>query len=481
MAPGGINCNGTTAALANRELTQSWRTMKLSLLSYSYKTTPIEWRERLALSPDQVPGWLLDVRERAKLEELVVLSTCNRVEYYFVTEDEGYAFRTLVDALRDRFPEGSVDLDGSAVKLSRQAALNHVFRVAASLESMVLGEPQILGQVKDAYQLAATHRLTGPLLGVLLPQVFRTAKRVRTETQIARFPVSISFVAAELAGKIFDDLSGQTVLVVGAGEMAELAVTHLMGAGVKRLVITNRTFASAVSLAERFGGSAVPFDRMAEHLAQADIVISSTGARGFIITPEMVRPAMKARRGKPMFLIDIAVPRDIDPAIHQLSDVYLYDIDDLQSVTNANMKEREREAEAAQAIIDEDQGRFLRWIDSLAVVPTVKALREQFTAVGEQELERAMAKLQHLPPQDQQQVQKAVRAVVNKLLHTPSTRLKALAEDKDGQHYAEMLSSVFGLESQPTDTPATGDAAAEDEKATGGTVLHLPLTNKSNG
>jgi glutamyl-tRNA reductase len=468
--------------------------MKLSLLSYSYKSTPIEWRERLALSPDQVPGWLLDVRERAKLQELVVLSTCNRVEYYFVTDDEGYAFRSLVDMLRDRFPEGGVDLDGCAVKLSRQAALNHVFRVAASLESMVIGEPQILGQVKDAHQLATTHRLTGPFLGALMPQVFRTAKRVRTETQIARFPVSISFVAAELAGKIFDNLGDQTVLVVGAGEMAELAVTHLMAAGVRRLVITNRTFASAVSLAERFGGSAVPFDRMGEHLTHADIVISSTGARGFIVNADMVRPAMKSRRGKPMFFIDIAVPRDIDPAINQLSDVYLYDIDDLQSVANSNLKEREREAAAAQAIIDEDLGRFLHWIESLAMVPTVRALRERFTAVGEQELERALAKMRHLPSQDQQQVEKAVRAVVNKLLHVPSTRLKTLAEDQDGLLYAEALCAVFDLRPDAAAAPsgtardesaATPSGAARDDteaspaRETGGTVLRLPVHHKS--
>ncbi len=460
--------------------------MKLSLLSYSYKTTPIEWRERLALSPDQVPGWLLDVRERAGLDELMVLSTCNRVEYYFVTEDEGYAFRTLVDLLRDRFPEGGVDLDGSAVKLSRRAALNHVFRVAASLESMVIGEPQILGQVKDAQQLAATHRLTGPFLGALMPQVFRTAKRVRTETQIARFPVSVSFVAAELAGKIFDDLTDQTVLVVGAGEMAELAVTHLMAAGVRRLVIANRTFASAVSLAERFGGSAVPFDQMAEHLAHADIVISSTGARGFILTPETVRGAMRSRRGKPMFFIDIAVPRDIDPAINQLSDVYLYDIDDLQSVANSNLKEREREAAAAQAIVEEDLERFLHWFESLAMVPTVKALRERFTAVGEQELERALARMHHLPTQDQLQVQKLVRSVVNKLLHVPSTRLKALSEDQDGLLYAEALCQVFELQPEQVsgvEAPAQGQgesalAAGEAAAEGGGSVLRLPIHPK---
>jgi glutamyl-tRNA reductase len=451
--------------------------MILSLLSYSHKCAPIEWRERLALSPDQVPGWLLETRERARLKELMVLSTCNRVEYYFVTEDEGYAFRTLVDRLRDRFPEGGVELDSCAVKLSGQPAVSHVFRVAASLESMVIGEPQILGQVKDAFQLSVAHRLTGPFLGALMPQVFRTAKRVRTETQIARFPVSVSFVAAELARKIFDDLAGRTVLVVGAGEMAELAVTHLMAGGVRRLVIANRSFAGAVALAERFGGSAVPLNRLADHLAQADIIISSTGARGFVITPELVRSAMRSRRGKPMFFIDIAVPRDVDPAVNQLSDVYLYDIDDLQTAANANLKEREREAAAAQAIIDEDVRRFRSWCESLAVVPTVRALRERFTAMGEEELQRTLAKLAHLPAPDQQQVQKLVRTLVNKLLHAPSTRLKTLAEDQNSSLYAEALCALFDL--QPVTASAAGGGRVSDgREEPGGTVLRLPVHSK---
>jgi glutamyl-tRNA reductase len=301
---------------------------------------------------------------------------------------------------------------------------------------------------------------------------------VRTETQIARFPVSISFVAAELAGKIFDNLADQTVLVVGAGEMAELAVTHLMAAGVRRLVISNRTFASAVTLAERFGGSAVPYEQMAEHLAHADIVISSTGARGFIISPDIVRNAVKVRRGKPMFFIDIAVPRDVDPAINQLRNVYLYDIDDLQAVASANLKEREREALAAQAIIDEDLARFQRWFDTLGMVPTVKALRERFASVGEQELERSMARLSHLPGQDQEQVQKLVRSVINKLLHVPSTRLKSLAEGQDGRLYAEALSAIFDL--QPDAAADTAADASADGRAEGtGTVLHLPLHPKS--
>ena len=455
--------------------------MGLSVLSYSYKTVPIEWRERLALSPDQVPGWLHEARNKARLKELMVLSTCNRVEYYFVAHDEGFAFRSLVDLLRDRFPEGGVDLEGSATKLSRRSALDHVFRVAASLESMVIGEPQILGQVKDAFQTAAQHRLTGPLLGGLMPQVFRTAKRIRTETGIARFAVSVSYVAAELAGKIFADLSTQTVLVIGAGDMAELAVTHLVSAGVRRVVIVNRTFASAVGLAERFHGSAVPFERLAEQLAQADIVISSTGARGFIIGPDMVRAAMRSRRGKPMFLIDIAVPRDIDPAVNGLSDVYRYDIDDLQSVASANLKEREREAASAAAIVQSDLERYERWIEALAVVPAVRALRGNFTELAGTELEQALARLRHLPAQDQLQVQRLVHGLVNKLLHAPSTRLKALAEEGNGPLYAEALCRLFDLAPPAEGGSAAPSSGSGDEPRTQGSVVRLPVHSKNSG
>jgi glutamyl-tRNA reductase len=454
--------------------------MNLSLLSFSFKNTAVELRERLTLSPDEIPGMLAEYVEHARLQELMLLSTCNRVEYYFAAEDEGQAFRAMTERLQQRLDPGKFNLADTALKLSGRPAMSHLFRVASSLESMVIGEPQILGQVKEAYRFAVGHRLTGPLLNGLMPQVFRTAKRVRTETQIARFPVSISYVAVELAGKIFDDLASQTVMVIGAGEMAELAITHLVAAGVRRLIVTNRTFANAVSLAERFQGSAVPYEQMAEHLAHADIVISSTGARGFIVTPELARQAVRSRRGKPMFFIDIAVPRDIDPAINGLSNVYLYDIDDLQAVAASNLAEREREALAAESILAQDLDRYLRWYDSLSVVPTVKALRERFAGLGEQELERALAQLKNLTPQDAQQVRRLVHSVVNKLLHVPSMRLKQLAEERDGRLYAQALSALFDL--SPGSAAEAAETAAAlagaDGPEAGANVLHLPVAPK---
>ena len=443
--------------------------MTLSLLSFSFKTTPIEVREPLAVPPADLPAHLRELRARAGLSELMLLSTCNRVEYYFAALDDAAAAEALLGALRERMPEADrARLAGTALRLSRREALNHLFRVAASLESMVVGEPQILGQVKDAYQLAAEHHATGPILGGLMPQVLRTAKRVRTETQIARFPVSISYVAVQLAQRIFESLAQQTVLVIWAGEMAELAVEQLMRAGIRRLVIANRTFSAAVGLAERFQGTAQPFERLPELLAEADIVISSTGARGFILTRELVRQAMRARRGKSMFLIDIAVPRDVDPAVNELSNVYRYDVDDLQSVAEANLKEREREAQAAQAIVEQEVERYLRWYEALVAVPIVRALREHFRGVGEEELDKALAQLRHLPAEDQARVQRLVRTLVNKLLHTPSMRLKQVASADDGRLHAETLTRLFDLR-------PVAAAPADQEGGERGQVLHLPV------
>jgi len=445
--------------------------MTLSLLSFSFKTTPIELREPLAVAVEALPAELRALRARTGMSELMLVSTCNRAEYYFTAQDETAAATALLQALAERVPEADRGrLQATALRLGRRDAVNHLFRVAASLESMVVGEPQILGQLKEAFQIAGEHDSTGAVLTGLMPHVLRAAKRVRTETQIARFPLSISYVAVQLAQRIFDSLSGQNVLVIGAGEMAELAVEQLKRTGIHRLVLTNRTYSNAVKLAERFEGSAEPFEKLPDLLAAADIVISSTGARGFVVTREMVRHAMRVRRGKAMFLIDIAVPRDVDPAVNEFSNVYRYDVDDLQAVADANRKEREREAQAAQTIIDQEVDRYSKWYDALGAVPTVRALRERFTAVGEDELTKALSQLKHLSSQDQARVQRLVRTLVNKLLHTPSTRLKTSTDTEEGRLYAEALTQLFDL---------GGSTAAESSDAgLPGQVLHFPGSTK---
>ena len=443
--------------------------MELSVISLNFKTAPVELREQLALATEPTPALLGEIRRRCRLQELMVLSTCNRVELYFAG-DAGKGSAKLLEWLGNRCGGERKHLERAAVLLSGREALTHLFRVACSLESMVIGEPQILGQVKDASQLSAEHGCQGPLLSGLMPRVFRTAKRVRTETEVARYPVSVSFVAVQLAARIFDTLADKTVLVVGAGDMAELTVQHLLKSGIGRLLITNRTFSSAVSLAERFQGSAVRMEELESSLAEADIVITSTGARKFIVTPEMARQATRTRRGAPIFFIDIAVPRDVDPAVNQLPDVYCYDIDDLQAVTDANKEEREREALKAQKIVEQELARYEEWRKSLAIVPNVKALRQHFENVGERELDKSLKKLNHLSGRDAAEVRKLVRSVLNKLLHEPSVRLRQQKDDFDGLLYGEVLSRLFDLQAEPGET---AQVSLPEEAA--GNVVHLPL------
>jgi glutamyl-tRNA reductase len=450
--------------------------MSLSVVSLNFKTTPVELREQLAVSAELVPSLLKETRDKARLKEVMVLSTCNRVEFFFADDEETTAAKNLTQWLAERFRDQDFDIATAAVMLSGKAAVTHLFRVACSLESMVVGEPQILGQVKEAFQLAVAHKSHGTLLTGLMPRVFRAAKRVRSETLVARFPVSISFAAVQLASRIFETLSDKTVMVVGAGDMAELTVQHLLKAGIERLLITNRTFANAVALAERFQGSAVRFDELETYVPEADIVISSTGARGFIVTPEMVKKATKKRRGAPVFFIDIAVPRDVDPAVNELSDVYCYDIDDLQAVTDANKAEREREALKAQQIVEEEVAEYERWLRSHNVVPTVKALRRRFEEVGQQELEAALEKLGQLSGDQATQVRKLVRSLINKLLHEPSTRLKQGAGEVDGMLYGDALTALFALSPDGGEENAPGHHDAPGGNDEGDNVVRLPIS-----
>jgi len=451
--------------------------MSLSLISFNYKTTPIELREKLAISGDQVPILIQEIRESCEMDEVMVLSTCNRVEFYINDNDLGEGIARLFDWLKKKFQAEGSDLERAAVVLSHREALNHLFRVASSLESMVLGEPQVLGQVKEAYRYTVAHKAQGPMLSGLMPRVFRTAKRVRTETGIARFPVSISFVAVQLASKIFDSLKNKTVMVLGAGDMAELTVEHLLSAGIKRLTIANRTFTRAVALAERFQGSAVRFEELETYLPEADIVIASTGAKDFVITPEMARAAVKKRKGQPIFFIDIAVPRDVDPKVNELSNVYCYDIDDLHEVADANREEREREALKARSIVEEEIANYHNWLDIRAVAPTIRALRNYFTSTGEAELDALLGRLKGVSGEEANQIRQMVRRLLNKLLHTPSTRLKQMGDENNGKVFVDALSSLFDLDAHLMAEDTTGQS--ENPEAEAGNVVQLPVSGKS--
>ncbi|MDT8446934.1 MAG: glutamyl-tRNA reductase [bacterium] len=426
--------------------------MKLGVLSSNYKHTAVEVREQLAVPQDQVKDLIAYLKRAAGLNEVMVLSTCNRVEIYFEADNP----IKVIDIVEQSFFD-FLSLDPgleTGVHMSRalgRDALEHIYRVTSSLESMVIGEPQITGQVKDFFHLSVEAGGCGFTLNQVFNRALMTAKRVRNETQIAKYAVSISFAAVELAKRIFDDLSDKTILIIGAGEMAELAVANLLKAGCSHVLVTNRTFSRAVSLAEQFNGSAVRFEQMDKNLEAADIVISSTGAKGFILKPDMVSKAIKKRKQRPMFLIDIAVPRDIDPEINEVNGAFVYDIDDLQNVVDANLKEREKEAARAQVIIEEELNRTDEWRATLDVVPTIKNLRDSILALAQEELDKAFAQMGELSDKQERALRGALNGLAYKVLHQPTVMLKQAAKEstQKGQEFSGVLNELFNL--QPTE------------------------------
>ncbi len=417
--------------------------MKFAVLGWNFRETPLEIREQLVLPPAQQLAFAKILFDEAELQELVVLSTCNRTEFYCVASNPQETVPKIQQKLTEHFNIPNL------AEMSYQAydieAVRHLFRVVASLDSMIVGESQINGQVKEAYRQCLENGTVGSFFKGLFPRAFSAAKRIRTETRISRNAVSISFAVVELAKRIFNDLSRQTIMIVGAGEMAELAAKHFMKYGVSKLLMTNRTFANAVALAEQYQGSAIQFEQLSDYLGSADIIISLTGAQHFIITHETVKQCIKRRKGNPMFFIDIAVPRDIDPRLNDLPNVYLYDIDDLQNVVDNNRKEREQEAEIAEHILEEEAEKLQSWFKNLSSVPMIRALREAFHETGAAELEKTLQKLNNLPPEQQQQIERLVHTLINKLLHKPSHNLRQLSHQDDGHLYLDSLIQLFEL------------------------------------
>ena len=421
--------------------------MELFVLGLSHKTAPIDVRERLAVPERELPKVLEALADVAELAERMFFTTCNRAEVYGVAEG---SLTNAVEATRASL-ERYRNLDSSALAGALYAydgaeAVRHVFRVASSLDSMVIGEPQILGQVKTAYTVARSQQATGIILNNLLEQAFHVAKRVRTETGIATAAVSISSVAVELARKIFGDLEGRTVLILGAGEMAELALRHLVDDGVRSILVANRSHDRAVALAEQFHGRAVTFDTFHQEMREADIVISSTSAPHLILKKEDVQAIILERRHRPIFLIDIANPRDIDPGCNEVDNVYLYNIDDLQSVVSANLKERQREAERAEVIIEREVGVFQAWLRGLDVVPTIVSLRDRVEEIRAAELQKAMSCMGDLTPEQRETIASMTTAMINKILHQPMSELRRRAIHQDGHVYSAVLRRLFGLE-----------------------------------
>jgi glutamyl-tRNA reductase len=411
----------------------------------NHKTAPIEIRERLQLFCGEGDQPLPELMRLAEIREALYLATCNRVEVLARVTDDRQAVEGLKSFIYRRGNLDIAEMEKCLYIYRDLEAVRHLFRVTSSLDSMVMGEPQILGQMKEAYRMAVDCRTTGVLLNRLSHHAFQVAKRVRTETGIAGNAVSVSYAAVELAKKIFGGLKGKSILLIGAGEMSELAARHLLRQGVSSIHIANRTYARAETMAAEFQGIPVAFERFPEVLPEVDIVIASTGAPGYIMNAEMVAAALRRRRNRLLFLIDIAVPRDIDPAAGEIDNVYLYNIDHLQDVVDANREGRRAEAMRAEEIVAEEVAAFERWFNALEVVPTIVALRDKVEGIMKGELEKSESWMRKLGEQERSRVEILASSIVNKILHDPMTGLKEESREKDALPFVAAIRRLFKL------------------------------------
>ena len=420
--------------------------MKLLVTGVSHRTAPVEVRERLAFREETLSAALADLKSREGVAEAVILSTCNRVEITLTTEDTVDP-QTVIDAfLADQKQISSDAIAPHMFRHEGRDAIHHLFRVAASLDSMVVGEPQILGQLKAAYAAAKNCGACFGWLDGVLTRAFSVAKRVRSETGIGQMAVSVSYAAVELARKIFGNLNNRTVMIVGAGKMSELAARHLRRSGATHVFVTNRTHERAVEMAKLFQGTPVEYSRFLSMLPEVDILIASSGAPHYILHKDEMHRVISARRNKPMFLIDIAVPRNIEPSVNDLDNVFLYDIDDLQEVVNANLRERMKEADHAEQLVDAEVERMLARLKVAEVTPMIVSLQEQLEQIRASELEKVRRRMGALTPQQEEALEALTRGIINKIAHGPISELRSQAGKPEGAHVVAAIRKVFHLQ-----------------------------------
>lgn len=417
--------------------------MKVLVIGVNHKTANVDIREKLAFNGPKLEEGVFGLKKVPEVREAAVLSTCNRVELYICANKRGAAADHIKDFLSSFHGMQRQDFEKSLYVHEGEDAIRHIFRVSSSLDSMVVGEPQILGQIKDSFDFALNKKTTGVLLNKLMKKAISTAKRVRTETKIAENAVSISFAAVELAKKIFTNLTGKSFMLMGAGEMAELAARHLMNNGVQDVMVVNRTYERGCELAREFNGKPVKFENFLTELVHMDIIICSTGAPSYVLLKEQMHKVMKERKHRPVFIIDISVPRNIDPEINKLDNVYLYSVDDLQEVVDTNIHGRKIEAEKAEKIIDEEVDKFIRWMSSLDSVPTIVALRQRADEIKAEEFEKLKGRLPGLDEEKLKAVEYMAAAIINKLIHPPTVALKEDTEDRD--ELIAMIKKLYGI------------------------------------
>jgi glutamyl-tRNA reductase len=438
---------------------------ELFVVGMSWRTAPVAVREKLAFREEEVPVALSAMTAKLPVAEALLISTCNRVEVYGVSKPGGDAASAVRAFLAEQRGVKPSDVAEHIYEHRGSAAVRHVFSVASSLDSLVVGEAQILGQLKEAYSVADAAGTKGSVLSRCLERAFGVAKRVRTETTIARGAANVSSVAVELAGVVFKDLAGKNVLVIGAGKMSALAARHLYASGAQKIVVTNRSPEKARALAEEIEGDAKPWEDLQGLLVDADVVISSTGAREPILTKALFKKVMKARRWRNVMVIDIAVPRDAEAAIGELDGVYLFNIDDLDKVKQANLAERAKAAEHAAKIVEHEAGQFEHWMRTQGVVPTIRALRERFVQVADAEMQKAfdqLARKELTRDQQRELMQRVVQLVVNKLLHQPTTVLRG-ADRGEAAVLANAVCELFGLMPDEEAQEPVAEAAAPEQ------------------
>ncbi len=420
--------------------------MHIIVVGINHKTAPVEIRERLTFDPSQLGEAMKKLNAKKSILENVILSTCNRTEIYAVVDQLHTGRYYIKEFLAEWFQIEQGEFSPFLFIYDQDGAIEHLYKVACGLNSLVLGETQILGQVRSSFLLAQEENTTGTVFNQLFKQAVTLAKRAHSETDIGANAVSVSYAAVELAKKIFGTLENKHVLIIGAGKMGELAIQNLHGNGAKKVTVINRTFEKAESLATRFNGKAKSLDELQSALMDADILISSTGAKDFVITKKMIENIEKKRRGKPLFMVDIAVPRDLDPALSELESVFLYDIDDLEGIVEANLQERKKAAETISLMVEEEIVEFKQWLNMLGVVPVISALREKALTIQAETMKSLERKLSHLSDRDMKVLNKHTKSIINQMLKDPILQAKELAGSKDAEKKLELFMSIFNIE-----------------------------------
>ncbi len=436
--------------------------MTFQLIGVNHRSAPLEVRERLAISESKLPEAVQRLAQHPGVDEAMIVSTCNRVELLARSQNGSADLRGF---LRDYFQIGPSEVDKHLYEFKDQDAIRHVFRVTSSLDSMVVGEPQILGQVKEAYAVARAVGTISSELDALVTRAFAVAKKVRNETEVGTSAVSVASVAVDLAKKIFGSLAGKTVYLVGAGKMSELAARHLLAHGAASILVANRTYERAEQLAHKFAGQAVRFEQLYETADKADIVITSTGAPHAIFRREHGERLMARRRNRPMFFVDIAVPRDVDPEVNKLDGIFVYDIDDLQQVVASHVADRRKEAQRAEQIVTVEAERFLAQLRTADVVPTIVSLQEHLETIRQAEIDRVRGRLGQLSPEQELAVDAMTRGIINKIMHTPITSLKTAAREQQATTVIDLVRRMFNLKSKDDDRTSSSKADATSNRA----------------